>query len=130
MTTPLVKQFEQYHKALSNCTICDPENSALLENLISLIECLTNINNPVKVSILEELCSVYPNKQRMLAAAGELGPFKVTIIESERGWGSKVDEIKEFPTREEARRFAVDYNATYNTSAIVPDWYMYAEFKE
>lgn len=130
MKTPLVEQLEQYHKALSNCTICNPENSALLENLIYLIEGLTNINNPAKVLILEELCSVYPNKERILAAAKDLGPFKVYIIESESGWGSKVDEIKEFPTREEARNFAADYNNTYNTSTTVPDWYMYANFEE
>lgn len=33
--------------------------------------------------------------------------IKVYMIESERGWGSKIDEVKEFPTREEARGILV-----------------------
>jgi hypothetical protein len=53
---------------------------------------------------------------------------KVYMIESERGWGSKVDEVKEFPTREEAEEFANDYNTKYNNfSGPVPDWYIIAE---
>lgn len=49
----------------------------------------------------------------------------VHIIESERGWGSKVDEVKEFDTREEAVLFCREYNAG-NNMPQVPDWYMYA----
>ena len=52
---------------------------------------------------------------------------KVYMIESERGWGSKVDEIKEFPTREEAVRFADEYNAKHNNEPSVPDWYIVAK---
>lgn len=52
---------------------------------------------------------------------------KVFIIESERGWGQRVDEVKEFNTREEAVKWADDYNRRYNNKAEVPDWYMRAE---
>lgn len=49
----------------------------------------------------------------------------VHIIESERGWGSKLDEVEQFDTRAEAEAFVNDYNAK-NDLPQVPDWYMYA----
>ena len=56
---------------------------------------------------------------------------KVYIIEQELGWGSKVDEEKEFDTREEAIQFCKDYNDKYNTGRIMtPDWYMYARIED
>ena len=55
--------------------------------------------------------------------------IKVFIIESERGWGQKVDEVKEFETLKEAEEFCEDYNS-YNNKDNVPDWYMYAEIKD
>lgn len=54
---------------------------------------------------------------------------KVLIIESERGWGQKVDEVKEFDTREEAEKFCKEYNSK-NNEPTVPDWYMYARIEE
>jgi len=51
---------------------------------------------------------------------------KVFIIESESGWGQKVDEVKEFPTREEAEKFCRDYNNKHNPPGPTPEWYMYA----
>lgn len=51
---------------------------------------------------------------------------KVHIIESERGWGQKVDEVREFDTYEEALAFCEDFNKD-NNLPYVPDWYMYAE---
>lgn len=50
---------------------------------------------------------------------------KVAIIESERGWGQKIDEIKEFDTVEEAEKFCHEFNKD-NTGDVVPDWYMVA----
>lgn len=50
----------------------------------------------------------------------------VHIIESERGWGSKIDERKEFDTVKEAEEFVTSYNKQ-NDLPYVPDWYMYAE---
>lgn len=52
---------------------------------------------------------------------------KVFMIESERGWGSKIDEVKEFDTREEAEKFAHEYNTKHNPPGPVPDWYIVAE---
>lgn len=53
---------------------------------------------------------------------------KVYIIESERGWGSKVDEVLEFPTKEEAQKYADHYNQKHNNfNGPVPDWYMIAQ---
>ena len=53
-------------------------------------------------------------------------PFKVALLEFERGWGSKIDEIKGFDTKEEADTFIKEFNS-YNTSETVPDWYMIAQ---
>lgn len=46
---------------------------------------------------------------------------RVYIIESERGWGQKVEEAKEFPTREEAEQFCREYKT--------PDWYVFARLE-
>ena len=54
--------------------------------------------------------------------------FRVDIIESERGWGSKIDETLYFDNEAEARQYAIDYNNKYNTATEVPDWYMRAEY--
>jgi len=54
---------------------------------------------------------------------------KVAIYEYERGWGSKIDEIRDFPTYEEAQAFVKEFNS-YNTKTTVPDWYMVAEIIE
>lgn len=52
--------------------------------------------------------------------------IKVFIIESERGWGSRVDEVREFDTHQAASDFATEYNS-FNTAEEVPAWYMYAQ---
>lgn len=58
-------------------------------------------------------------------------PTKVHIWESERGWGSKIDEIKEFPTLAEAEKFVEEYNEKHNPPMYpAPDWYMYAVLAE
>ena len=54
--------------------------------------------------------------------------YRVDIIESERGWGQKIDETKYFDNEAEAREWARAYNAKYNTATQVPDWYMRAEY--
>jgi len=52
---------------------------------------------------------------------------KVQIIESEAGWGQRVDEVKTFPTREAAEKWAREYNRKHNPPKdTTPDWYMYA----
>lgn len=52
--------------------------------------------------------------------------FKAQLIESERGWGSRVDEVREFDTEQERDEFIAKFNAQ-NNEETVPDWYMYAE---
>lgn len=54
--------------------------------------------------------------------------YRVLIIESERGWGQKVDEVKDFDTSEEATKFVQDYNDKHNPPGPVPDWYMVAKY--
>lgn len=49
----------------------------------------------------------------------------VFIIESERGWGQRVDETIYFDTTREADEFIRDYNKDNNLPQV-PDWYMYA----
>ena len=53
--------------------------------------------------------------------------YRVDVIESERGWGQKIAEVKYFEAEAEARQFAEEFNAK-NTSDSVPDWYMYAHY--
>ena len=51
--------------------------------------------------------------------------WKVTIIESERGWGQRVDSIETFDTYEEAKKYQINFNKQ-NTGLVTPDWYMVA----
>ena len=50
---------------------------------------------------------------------------KVAIIESEAGWGTRVDEVREFDDMEKAQKFIREYNA-HNVANTAPSWYMYA----
>jgi Asp-tRNA(Asn)/Glu-tRNA(Gln) amidotransferase C subunit len=52
--------------------------------------------------------------------------FRVDIIESERGWGQKIDEQKFFTDANEAYKFVEEFNAK-NTAPVAPDWYMQAQ---
>lgn len=51
--------------------------------------------------------------------------WKVDIIESERGWGQRLESTEEFDTLEEAKTFQENFNSQ-NTEKTVPDWYMFA----
>ena len=55
--------------------------------------------------------------------------YRVDIIESERGWGSKIDETLYFDDEQEAKQYVIDYNTKHNTSSVTPDWYMIAEYR-
>lgn len=53
--------------------------------------------------------------------------YVVPILESERGWGSKIDGyFGLFDSLEEAEDFKMRYNLKFNSSPTVPDWYMVA----
>lgn len=54
--------------------------------------------------------------------------FVVHIIESEAGWGQKLDEVKEFDTEAEAKSFVKGYNEKYNNLPVTPSWYMVAQY--
>ena len=51
--------------------------------------------------------------------------YKVPVLESERGWGQKIDDYMICLTREIAKSFIEDFNSK-NTADPVPDWYMKA----
>lgn len=53
-------------------------------------------------------------------------PFCVPIIESERGWGQKVDDRYYFRDGDKAFEFRSEFNSK-NTEEKVPDVYWYAE---
>jgi hypothetical protein len=52
--------------------------------------------------------------------------YTAIIIESERGWGRKIDEVKEFDTEKERDDFVKKFNSK-NPPGPAPDWYMIAE---
>ena len=52
--------------------------------------------------------------------------WKIFLIESERGWGQRVDDVLKFDTREEAVKYKDEFNSKNNLD-YVPDWYMYAD---
>lgn len=51
--------------------------------------------------------------------------WAVDVIESEKGWGQRLDETRLFETHEEAIEFMKQFNS-HNDKKAVPDWYMYA----
>ncbi len=53
------------------------------------------------------------------------GPWRTTVIESERGWGQKIDEYRRFESKEEAEKWVNQFNSQNNLPET-PDWYMYA----
>jgi len=58
----------------------------------------------------------------------KVGPLhRVVIIESERGWGSKVDEVKFFTDSQSAIDFCYQYNK--DLPKDVPEWYMVARYQ-
>lgn len=53
-------------------------------------------------------------------------PFKVTLLEFERGWGRRVDDEVYFNEIHHADEYVKNFNAK-NTDATAPDWYMIAD---
>lgn len=54
--------------------------------------------------------------------------YKVEIIESEAGWGSKVDQTLYFDDELEAIQHVKEYNSKWNNNMDVPGWYMAAQY--
>ncbi|MCP4900163.1 MAG: hypothetical protein GY906_24595 [bacterium] len=55
-------------------------------------------------------------------------PWKVDVIESERGWGQSLIKTERFHTYEEAEGFMTDFNSSEETLGQdeVPDYYIKA----
>lgn len=51
---------------------------------------------------------------------------KIAVIESEAGWGRKIDDWMVCLTAEDAKAFENEFNSK-NTSTYVPEWYMQVE---
>ena len=51
--------------------------------------------------------------------------YEVARIESEAGWGSKVEDYVYFTTKERAEKYIKEFNAE-NNKPVTPSWYMYA----
>ena len=54
-----------------------------------------------------------------------MNAFRVEIIESERGWGSKVDDYMICLSQQDAELFKEEFNS-FNISVTIPEWYMVA----
>jgi hypothetical protein len=54
---------------------------------------------------------------------------KVIIIESEAGWGQRVDDVLEFDDRQKAEEYVKEFNKD-NNKPVTPSWYMYAYIPE
>lgn len=52
--------------------------------------------------------------------------FRVDILESERGWGSRIDESIFFDDATAAWEYVENYNKKHNPPGPAPDWYMVA----
>lgn len=52
--------------------------------------------------------------------------WRVNIVEYELGWGSRVDSVEKFETKELALQYQKQFNSK-NTDKTAPDWYMVAE---
>lgn len=66
-----------------------------------------------------------PSKKNLKRKKYVRKPFKVDIIESEAGWGQRIDETIGFETVRKAENFIKKYNSR-NTSKVVPSYYTYA----
>ncbi len=55
--------------------------------------------------------------------------FRVEVIESERGWGQRVDKVKLFDDAQEALDWVRKFNSANNKDKV-PDWYMFAREPE
>lgn len=52
--------------------------------------------------------------------------WKLYIMESERGWGQRLDEVKKFDSYDAAEEYKKEFNSKNNLDHV-PDWYMYAD---
>lgn len=56
----------------------------------------------------------------------KLAASKIAVIESELGWGRKIDDYMVCLTQEDSLKFKKEFNSE-NTDETTPDWYMVCE---
>lgn len=54
--------------------------------------------------------------------------FLVDEIESEAGYGQRLEDQYLFPTEELAKEFVKAYNEKHNNQSTTPSWYMYQKY--
>lgn len=52
--------------------------------------------------------------------------YRVDMLESEAGWGSRTDDSFYYKTKEAASKFVKEYNDKYNNKPVTPSWYIVA----
>jgi hypothetical protein len=52
--------------------------------------------------------------------------YRIPVIESEKGWGRKIDDYMVCLTSEDCLEYKKDFNSE-NTDDVTPDWYMVVE---
>ena len=101
------------------------------ENYYSVLESKGQVNYKDEVFVVTHTdgggagMGAYPPTASILRIKPVTDPIKVVVIESEAGWGQRVDEVKEFDTMKEAEDFVTDFNKD-NNAPVTPSWYMYA----
>lgn len=53
---------------------------------------------------------------------------RVNEWEYERGWGSRLEDVKYFKSKDDAVQYCKSYDDKYNTLSSAPDWYMKQEY--
>lgn len=53
--------------------------------------------------------------------------YRVDMIKSQRGWGTRINKTRYFDSEEDAIEFVTDHNKQYKHRPV-PDQYIYAEY--
>jgi hypothetical protein len=79
-------------------------------------------------ALAEQLPGMEAAMRLALARGGPPGrTADVNLVESEADWGRRVDEVVEFASREDAERYAREYNERYNQGPLRSEWSMVAK---
>lgn len=83
---------------------------------------------PPVAALLEQL----PQLEQAMQAAMKRGrppgaTTRVFLVESEAGWGRRIDEEVEFATREEAERYAREHNESSHPGPVSSEWSIVAK---
>lgn len=113
----LNKVLASYGEPIEDATdLCDYEHNAKIE---AIKECISAL-------FTDETEEDSEPGSDFFNFANKVTPYRVDMMEYERGWGSKLDETLYFYSKEEAQYYARTYNAENNTEAVAPDYYITA----